>query len=109
MDLLFLLQIKIQPGEAKVPDIGGIFTSVEVRGIPLMMEMDAVNKEHLIRLLGYDKPLDLEHERLAALVKEADELYEQKKAKKKLPGKMSEDSNQDNLSNEKQHRTANRQ
>lgn len=66
------IKTPIAPGEAKVPDNGGMFTTIEVRGIPLMVEMEAFEKSHLIRLLGYDKPLDIEHERLAAMCEEAD-------------------------------------
>lgn len=68
-----MFQIPIAPGEAKIPEFGGIFTSLEVRGIPLMVEMAAFEKEHLIRLLGYDKPLDIEHERLVELCEQADQ------------------------------------
>lgn len=51
-------QIPIAPGELKVPDNPGVFTTLEIRGIPLMIEMSEVDKKHLIRLLGYDKPLE---------------------------------------------------
>lgn len=37
-----------------------------------MVEMEAFDKVHLVRLLGYDKPLDIEHERLAEMCREAD-------------------------------------
>lgn len=72
------IKIPIAPGEAKVPGNGGMFTTLEVRGIPLMVEMEAFEKSHLIRLLGYDKPLDLEHERLKAMCEEADREAERK-------------------------------
>ncbi|XP_034232665.1 transmembrane protein 70 homolog, mitochondrial [Thrips palmi] len=74
------IQIPIAPGEAKVPDNGGMFTTMEVRGIPLMVETEAFDKSHLIRLLGYDKPMDFEHERLAAMIEEADRAAAKAKA-----------------------------
>lgn len=67
------IKIPIAPGEAQVPDNGGMFTTMEVRGIPLMVEMEAFDKTHLVRLLGYDKPLNIEHESLAKMIEEADE------------------------------------
>lgn len=41
-----------------------------------MVEMEGFDKSHLIRLLGYDKPLDIEHERLVAHEKKAEEQQE---------------------------------
>ena len=62
MMFVICFQIVIEPGEAKIPDHGGMFTSVEVRGIPLMIETQVFDKSHLIRLLGFDKPLNLGNE-----------------------------------------------
>ncbi|KAJ1523488.1 hypothetical protein ONE63_001341 [Megalurothrips usitatus] len=64
--------VPIKPGEGKIPESGGMFTSMEVRGIPLLVEMEAFEKHHLVRILGYDKPLDLKSEQIDNFVKEAE-------------------------------------
>ncbi|KAK3929057.1 Transmembrane protein 70-like protein, mitochondrial [Frankliniella fusca] len=69
----FLFQerkIPFRAGDGKIPDNGGMFTTMEVKGVPMMLELNLFDKEHLIRVLGYDKPLNIEHERLDALIKE---------------------------------------
>ncbi|XP_026273315.1 transmembrane protein 70 homolog, mitochondrial [Frankliniella occidentalis] len=69
----FLFQekkIPFGPGDGKVPDNAGMFTTMEVKGVPMMIELDIFDKEHLIRILGYDKPLNIEHERIEALMKD---------------------------------------
>jgi hypothetical protein len=83
----FLFQILIHPGEAKIPPHGGMFTSVEVRGIPLMIEMEGCDKKHLVRILGFDKPLKIEHERPDANSNRGNELPDSGKIDKGIDQK----------------------
>lgn len=55
----FLLQIKFSVEDVKVPDILGMFTTFEVKGMPLFVDPSMFsNPTHYGKLMGYDKPID---------------------------------------------------
>ncbi|CAH1394840.1 unnamed protein product [Nezara viridula] len=52
-------EISFKPGEAVVPDVLGMFTSMTIRGIPLFIDARFFDDlHHYKKIMGYDKPMD---------------------------------------------------
>lgn len=52
-------EISFRPGEAVVPDVLGMFTSMTIRGIPLFIDARFFDDlHHYKKIMGYDKPMD---------------------------------------------------
>lgn len=52
-------EISFRPGEAVVPDVLGMFTSMTIRGIPLFVDVRFFDDlSHYKKIMGYDKPMD---------------------------------------------------
>lgn len=78
----FLTKRKIEftPDDVKVPDVPGMFTSMLVKGIPLFVDPRAFpNPDHYIKIMGYDKPIDL---KLGELTEEGEGSKAEDKIKK---------------------------
>lgn len=54
-------ELQFTADDVRVPDVPGMFTFLEAKGIPLFFEPQAFeDNEAYIHLMGYDKPLDWE-------------------------------------------------
>lgn len=57
--LKFRLQIKFSVEDVKVPDVPGMFTTFEVKGMSLFVDPTLFSDStHYGKLMGYDKPID---------------------------------------------------
>jgi len=53
------LQITFTTDDVTVPDVPGMFTSFQIKGIPLFVDPRLFNEpEHYAKIMGYDKPID---------------------------------------------------
>jgi transmembrane protein 70 len=53
------LQITFTTDDVVVPDVPGMFTSFQIKGIPLFVDPQLFDKpEHYAKIMGYDKPID---------------------------------------------------
>ena len=54
-----MIQISFKHGDAVVPDVLGLFTSMTVCGIHLFIDARFFDDlEHYKKIMGYDKPID---------------------------------------------------
>ncbi|XP_053607215.1 transmembrane protein 70 homolog, mitochondrial [Plodia interpunctella] len=52
-------QIEFKPDDVQVPDIPGMFTTMNAKGKPLFIEARHFNNPlHYAKIMGYDKPMD---------------------------------------------------
>jgi transmembrane protein 70 len=53
------LQITFTTDDIVVPDVPGMFTSFQIRGVPLFVDPRLFNDpEHYAKMMGYDRPID---------------------------------------------------
>lgn len=53
------LQITFTTDDVVVPDVPGMFTSFQIKGIPLFVDPRLFDEpEHYAKIMGYDKPID---------------------------------------------------
>ena len=53
------LQITFTTDVAAVPDVPGMLTSFQIKGIPLFVDPRLFDEpEHYVKIIGYDKPID---------------------------------------------------
>lgn len=53
------LQITFTTDDVDVPDVPGMFTSFQIKGIPLFVDPRLFDEpEHYAKIMGYDKPID---------------------------------------------------
>jgi len=53
------LQITFTTDDVAVPDVPGMFTSFQIKGIPLFVDPRLFDEpEHYAKMMGYDKPID---------------------------------------------------
>jgi hypothetical protein len=57
---IFSFQITFNKSDVLVPDIPGMFTTFKVGDVPLFVDGQQFSApQHYVKLMGYDKPLDL--------------------------------------------------
>mgnify|MGYP000274100851 CR=1 FL=1 len=55
----FVFQVTFNKDEVVVPDIPGMFTSFQVKGLPLFVDPRLFGEPlHYAKIMGYDKPID---------------------------------------------------
>lgn len=54
------MQIEFTPADVTIPTVLGMFTSCAIKGRPVFIDAKYfTDQEHYIKIMGYDKPLDL--------------------------------------------------
>lgn len=54
-----IFQLEFKPEDVQVPDVPGMFTTMNAKGKPLFIEARHFSDpRHYAKIMGYDKPLD---------------------------------------------------